>query len=114
LSSQTQILIEIMAGTDPRHNKFIIAPAPTCTPKGAPLCFAFNAWFPADYRSSSVASWPISNRSRPGLRKRHVPPQQWGLRNAQSQIKNWGVFGFYRQKAEELRAEREADDDEGT
>jgi hypothetical protein len=44
-----------MAGTDPRHNKFIIAPVPTCTPKGAPLCFAFNAWFLADHRSSSVA-----------------------------------------------------------
>ena len=31
-----------MAGTDPHHNKFIIAPAPTCNRKGAPLCFAFK------------------------------------------------------------------------
>ena len=31
-----------MAGTDPRHNKFIIASALTCTQKGAPLCFAFK------------------------------------------------------------------------
>jgi len=31
-----------MAGTDPRHNKFIIAPAPTCNRKGAPLCLSFK------------------------------------------------------------------------
>ena len=30
------------------------------------------------------------------------------------QMKSWGVFEFYRQKAEELRAKRQADDDGDT
>ena len=57
-----QILIEIMAGADPRHNKFIIAPAPPAPGRERLYVWRSTRGVRRITGSASVASWPISNR----------------------------------------------------